>query len=344
MKHMRLAIATKDYEQHLTARRLKPTTIKNSRQVLNWALKEWGDILVSTIEPRHIDRLFAANNWAPRTQNLYLGQLRQFFQWARLHGYMARDFDPTATWTMARTPRNEEKTRIPVEMFGDLLDAAPHPRDRAIVALGLYTFARGSELSTLKVHDLDLGKGLLHLYRHKTMDEDSMPVSSELAEEMTRWLNWYRQDQGTLLGNWYLVPAKNPNIWSRDPETGRLVASSILSKVKPTVEERKPYRAVQRAMRDLGLPIHGEGVHTTRRSASRAYADALRSEGYDGALLRTASFLGHRSTKVTEHYIGWGMERDQRNQMVMGKPMFPGFTGGLKIVGDSDGRDHHEAM
>ena len=344
MKHMRLGTAIKEYEQHLAARRLKQTTIKNSRQVLNRALREWGDILVSTIEPRHIDRLFTAGSWRPTTQNLYLGQLRQFFQWARLHGYMARDFDPTATWTMARTPRHQEKTRIPVEMFGDLLDSAPHPRDRAIVALGLYTFARGSELSTLKIHDLDLGNGLLHLYRHKTLDEDTMPVSSELAEEMTRWLNWYRSDQGTLLGHWFLVPAKNPDLRVRDADTGRLVASGTFAKVKPTVQEKKPYRAVQRAMRELGLPIHGEGVHTTRRSASRAYADALRSEGYDGALLRTASFLGHRSTKVTEHYIGWGMERDQRNQMVKGKPMFPGFAGGLKIVGAEDGRDRYEAM
>lgn len=340
MKHMKMSAAIRDFESHLVARRLAPNTVKNSKQVLTRAMREWGDILVSSIEPRHIDRLFTAGGWGPTTQNLYLSQLRAFFKWARVNGYVARDFDPTATWGTARTPRNKDRDRIPVEMFEALLDAAPHPRDRAIVALGLYTFSRGSELSTLKIHDLDLGEGLLHVRRHKTLDEDSLPVSEELAREMVRYLNWYRQDQGTLVGQWYLVPAKQPDLWKQDKQTRRLVKVDKPSSLKPTVMETKPYRAVQRALRALGLPSHSEGVHTLRRSAARAYADNLRTEGYDGALLRVASFLGHRSTKVTEQYIGWGLERDQRNAMVKGKPMFPTSKGGLlKVVGDGGNRD-----
>ena len=341
MKHMKMSVAIRDFEAHLLARRLAPNTVKNAKQVLTRAMKEWGDILVSSIEPRHIDRLFTAGGWGPTTQNLYLGQLRTFFKWARVNGYLPKDFDPTATWGTARTPRNKDRDRIPAEMFEDLLDAAPHPRDRAIVALGLYTFSRGSELSTLKIHDLDLGEGLLHVRRHKTLDEDSLPVSEELAREMVRYLNWYRQDQGTLVGHWYLVPAKQPDLWKQDKVTRRLVKVDKPSSLKPTVMETKPYRAVQRALRALGLPSHSEGVHTLRRSAARAYADNLRTEGYDGALLRVASFLGHRSTKVTEQYIGWGLERDQRNAMVKGKPMFPTSKGGglLKVVGDGSDRD-----
>lgn len=336
MRHIKLSVAITEYERHLVARRLAVNTVKNCKQILARAMREWGDILVSSIEPRHIDRLFIAGAWQPTTQNLYLGQVRSFFNWCRVNGYMARDADPTSTWGTARTPRQQDKNRIPVEMFPDLLDAAPHPRDRAIVALGLYTFSRGSEISTLKIHDLDLGEGLLHMFRHKTLDEDSLPVSEELAREMVRYLNWYRQDQGALNGTWYLTPAKQPDLWKHDPQTRRLVKVDKPSSVKPKVMETKPYRAVQRALRALGLPSHSEGVHTLRRSAARAYADALRAEGYDGALLRTASFLGHRSTKVTEVYIGWGLERDQRNRMVKGKPMFPAAGGGglLKVVGD----------
>lgn len=346
MKSVKTGAAIEEYLAHLRAKRLAENTVKQQTTVLRRARKVWGDILISSIEPRHIDRLFTDGGWAPGTQNLYLGTIRQFFKWCRLHSLMGKDFDPTATWGNARLPRNQDRNRIPVEQFKEILDAAQHPRDRAIIALGLYTFARGSEISLLKVHDLNLTDGLIHLYRVKTLDEDDLPISSELQEEMGRWLNWYRKDQGTLRGTWYLTPAKQPNPYGYDPSTRLLTPLQGLAHVKPEVREARPYRAVQRALRALGQPSLGEGVHTLRRSSARAYADHLRSEGYDGALLRTASFLGHRSTKVTEHYIGWGLERDQRNKMVKGQPMFPEVARepGLRIVGGTDGRDRDQGV
>lgn len=82
------------------------------------------------------------------------------------------------------------------------------------------------------------------------------------------------------------------------------------------------YRPAQRALEALGYPVLREGEHTLRRSGARAYADQLRSQGYDGALLRVASMLGHKDTKQTEHYIGWHLERQQRNEALAGKSMF----------------------
>jgi integrase len=339
---VRLADAISEYQAHLKARGLKPNTIKNSGQVLGKALKQWGNIQVASIGPSHIDRLFTAGGWSGSTQNLYLSNLRGFFKWCRTHRYMQLNYDPTETWQNVRVPKNQQRDRIPPEMFGELLDAAPHPRDRAIVALGLYTLARGSELSTLKIHDLDLDNNTLDFYRHKTQDFDTMPVSAELHTEMVRWLNWLRADQGTLRGDWFLVPAKQPDLWEHDGSR-HLVRSAKDASVKPTVRETKPYRAVQRTLRALGLPAHSEGVHTLRRSSARAYADALRAEGYDGALLRVASLLGHSSTKVTEHYIGWGLERDQRNKMLAGQPMFPVPLGGT-VVQIGEGRGHDQAV
>jgi integrase len=340
MGSIRLSDAITEYQAHLKARGLKPNTIKNSAQVLGKALAVWGNIQVSTVSPHHIDRLFTAGGWSPRTANLYLSGVRRFLKWCRSHRYMPLNYDPTESWANVRVPKNQDRDRIPVEMFSELLDAAPHPRDRAIVALGLYTLARGSELSTLKVRDLDLDANTLEFYRHKTQDFDTMPVSAELHTEMVRWLNWYRADQGTLQGDWLLVPAKSPDLWVQD-ENRRLVRPvGHWSSVKPTVRETKPYRAVQRSLRALGLPAHSEGVHTLRRSSARALADSLRGEGYDGALLRVASLLGHSSTKVTEHYIGWGLERHQRNAMIAGKPMFPVPQGGTVIqFGGSHGHD-----
>lgn len=332
-----LSDAIEEYGLHMQARGLAHATRKNAAQVLHKALVGWGNILVSSITDSHVDRLFTAGDWAPRTRNLYMQNLRQFFKWCRLRRYMSKDYDPTDLWGTAKVPTNQDKLRIPVSEFAALLDAAPHPRDRAIVALGLFTFMRGSEMSTLRVGDLNLGLAQLRMTRHKTADEDVLPVSSELASEMARYLNWYRADQGTLNESWFLVPAKNPDPWEQGPD-GLLRRREAPASLRPRTMESKPYRAVQRALRAAGYDVLGEGAHTLRRSGARALADSLRSTGYDGALLRVASMLGHKSTKVTEHYIGWGLERTQRNEMIAGKPMFPdmGARPGLRVVG-SDG-------
>lgn len=348
MKHIKLVAAQREYLNHLRAKRRRPNTLKNNSQALTAATKVWGDILVTSITPSHIDRLFGQNDWAPRTQNLYLGNLRQFFKWCRLHNYMAKDFDPTEMWEMTNDATHKEHLRIPVEMFAELLEAAPHPRDRMIVALGMFTFMRGSEMSLLKVKDIDMSKSTLRMYRVKTKDWDNLPISIELAEELTRWFNWYRADQGTLHPDWYLVPAKNPDLWKHHPVTHRLYKpEGIFSSVKPEAPETKPYRAVQRAMRELGMPTLGEGAHTLRRSGARAMADMLREQGHDGALIRTASILGHKSTNVTAHYVGWDYERQQRNEMIAGKRMFPTISsapGKLILLEATNGRSGDDGV
>lgn len=84
-----------------------------------------------------------------------------------------------------------------------------------------------------------------------------------------------------------------------------------------------PYRVAQRGLAKLGYDTKQEGEHTLRRSGARALADRLRHEGTDSALLRVASMLGHKDIRITQHYIGWDTERDQRNELLAGQPMFP---------------------
>jgi integrase len=328
LKKKYLAEATTEFLAFRASHGDAANTIKNNGQVLRRALACWGDIKLTTITPSHIAQLFSSNDWAPSTRNLYRSNLNIFFDWARSCAYLPRDEDPLSSWKNVRVPE-VDKDRVPVEQFSDLLDASRHPRDRMIVALGLFTFCRGSEIQTITIQDIDLDKYSLRIYRSKTKQEDHLPISSELASEIVRYQNWYRLNHGPLQGDWYLVPAKNPDIWEPDL-TGTLRLSSRLPKVKPTQMETKPYRAVQRALRAIGYQVKGNGNHTLRRSGARAMADQLRVEGYDGALLRVASMLGHRDTKVTEKYIGWGLERSQRNSMIAGKPLFPSMKQGTR--------------
>lgn len=313
------------YRYHLVSRGLGDATVKNHMQILNRWVALVGDTRIDAIREHHLDTFFGEGQWAPKTQNLYLSLLRGvFFPWCRRQGYMLKDYDPTEGWRNAKSERCEQLW-LPVEEFPALLNAATNPRDRAVIALGLYTFARGSELSTLRLQDLDLERNRLTLYRWKTKDADVMPVSAELAEEMDRFLRYYRKNVGfDLKPEWYLLPVrgKSAPVWDYQ----RKVIVPELRKdplLQPEVRLFRPYEPVKRALRALGYDPKGTGAHTLRRSGARALFSRLRSEGYDGSLRRVSSMLGHKDTKTTEIYLGLSLEREERNEMLAGQVMFP---------------------
>ena len=320
--HKSLSDATSQWIAHLTAKGLASNTVKAHQTMLNRTLEYIGNIYVSSIRPEHIDRLFAHYQWSPRTRNLYLGNLKMFFAYCRRHSWVPKDYDPTETWRMMRVPKTE-MPRIKVEQFRELLEAATDPRDRAVCALGMFTFCRASEIQTLRIRDLDFSRHEIKIYRHKTKDEDTLPMVTELEAEMLSWLNFYEGQQGGLNPDWYLVPAKGPLPMACNHTLGRLAPTGAPSLLRPETKMTHPYRATQRPLRAIGMKDKGIGGHVLRRSGARALFDRLRHEGYDGALKRVQAMLGHSSGTITETYLGLDVERVQRNEMLAGKPMFP---------------------
>lgn len=319
-----LSDAIDSYLAFLAARQLAENSIKASTYTLKGALSLWGNLLVKNIEPRHIDILFAAKQWGPRTHNTNLQIVKQFFGWCRNQGYMSADNDPTFGWRNRKVP-NDEQLRIPVERFADLLDAATHPRDRAQIAVGLFLFLRGSEAVLLTIENLDFSRHTVDVYRPKTKEYDTLPMCEELEDELLRFLHWYKRKHGPLQPDWYLLPATCHV--SGAGQVNPQIRQQVLDdrELRPRNKQTKPYMVAQRAIARLGYDTARTGEHTLRRSGARAYADQLRHTGYDGALLRVASMLGHKDTKQTEHYIGWHLEKQQRNEALAGKSMFDGL-------------------
>lgn len=327
---MRLSQALTNYEAHVRSMGLEPRTIKNRLQPVSRGLSLWGDVRVGDIEPSHIDSLFEGSGYAPRTRNLYLGHLRRFFDWARHVGIM-KQTDPTYGWR-SRKVESKDRIRVPVEQFGELLDCAEHPRDRAVLAIGLYTFMRGSEIQALKRSDLSLADSRVRIYRQKTKEQDNLPVCTELAIEMERWLEYYQSQVGIVHHDYYLVPSKGPYNWAQVDGVWTCLGESSL---RPKKKMTHPYRVAQRALTELGVEdTKNEGIHTLRRSGARALLDTLRSEGVDSALLRVGAMLGHKDTKVTAHYVGLSQEREARDTMLAGRQMFPSPKPGLRMVQD----------
>ena len=321
---MRLSDAIDGYLEHMAAKGREPRTIKNHRQPLNRALTVWGNIYVESITPTHIDRLFADAGWGASTQNLYLSTLRGgFFAWCRRMRVIRRDYDPTEGWTNVKVPTTP-KLWIEVEEFNDLLEACDNARDRMVCALGLFTFCRGSEISGLRIADIDFDHHSLSIYRQKTKEWDVLPMSNELERELQRWIAAYSRKMGRPVEqHWYLVPARSPLPMGYDPAVGKLQPTGVPSKLKPTVRLGKPYDCVKRPLAAIGHSEKRNGAHTLRRSGARAWYETLRESGHDAAMRRIQAMLGHKSILVTEKYLNIQLERRERDALVAGKDMFP---------------------
>lgn len=317
-----LSIAIEEYLASRQSRGIAPNTLRSDRTQLTRFLTVIGNIQTRSLEERHVDAFFATlGHQKESSRNLTLSKLRGFFRWCKGRDYMPRDLT-----TERRRIKEPEvhRTLIPLESFDDLLDAAEHPRDRIIVALGLYLFLRISEIQTLRVGDVDLDEGTINVTIHKTKGFDAMPICTELDGELRTWLAWYAAHiEAPMSPDMLLVPTKKDYTMVPGPTGGFVLARFPRYTLNPYKASSRPHHAIQRAMAKIGYGTRWEGGHTLRRSGARALFDSLRgTEGSDGALQQVKVMLHHKNVAMTEHYIGIGVERTQRDTRFRGKPMF----------------------
>lgn len=315
---MLLSQTTRLYLDHLAAKGRADSTVRANRLTLDALRRVTGDVDTAKVEPRHVDQFFVANaHWAPGTRNQRLVGLVSFFRWCRFMRFMPRDSDPTFGWKPLKAA-SAEKLRIPVHEFGRLIDACENPHEDIIVATGLYLFLRGSEQRYLRIGHVSLDRNEIEVYRVKTRERDVMPISLELEEHLRGYLRWLAE-QGISGPDHYLIPSRF-HAEARAGHKGLVKGSGGLNPAKPFC---RPHEHVQRVMARVGYPTDGEGEHTLRRSGARAYFDSLVAQGYDGALRRVQSMLGHKTSMMTERYLGLDLDRHKRNEDLRGRPMFP---------------------
>ena len=183
-------------------------TQRNNRRALALLVEVAGNMEMRHVRPVHVDHYVARmdddGTQAP-TINNRVSDLGRFFRWCRANGIMPLQSDPVGD----RRPRPltpKERMRVPMSDFPRLLDAASNPRNRMVIALGLYLFLRQSEILTLRVGDVDLASSEITVRIHKTRDLDVMPISAELDAELRRYFAWYSGHCGPLEHDWFLTP------------------------------------------------------------------------------------------------------------------------------------------
>ena len=319
-------------ESYLTYRRtaFKKGTALASEQSLRQFLSVVGNIQTKSLEPRHAEKFqswLLTTGKKPNTVNGRMSQLSAFAKWLTAHRLVSTNFCGTVrTIPVPKRPR----LRIPATEFSRLLDTASRPDRRMVIALGLFLFLRSGEIRTLRVGDVDLDAGVVHVTVHKGRSQvDEMPICYELDQELRQWFIAYAHDIGRpLRASDILVPAhvKRPG-WAPLADTG---------KYQPERMMLRPYDHVRGTLAEAGYPIHdetgkknGEGVHTLRRSGARAMYDAMidgrlgDAAARDDALRQVMTTLHHSSVTITEHYIGLERDRGRRDETLRGMRFLP---------------------
>lgn len=327
MMNPTLDTLVREYIDSLRSLDYSPSTIRTADRTCRRLLAQTGNIQLRNIDVKHVDRYFAirmGQGVSAPTLNIELQNLRGLFRYAMARRYMGQTPDPTAHRRRMRV-QPKARRRIPAGEFTRLLDACEHPRDRMVVALGVYLMLRQSEIVRLRVGDVNLATGEVTAHIIKTAKLDVMPISLELDSELRRWLTWYTDTMGGLRDDYLLVPAKARPVVMPDGSGFNLMDSPL----HPYKMIGHPQDIVRRAMAACGYDLNDadgvtlrDGVHTLRRSAARAKFDELVDSGYDGALRVVQSMCHHASQKQTEIYIGVELDQKRRDDMIRGKRMY----------------------
>lgn len=315
------------YQDWRLSRGIAENTCKRDYATLNGIVATTGpNLKVTSLSTQHIDAFFLKRSvLSAQTQNLDLTTLRSFLTFLETRGRVKNATRLLADYRPLKyTP--ETRMRVPVGQFPALLDCAAGPRERVVIALGLYLFLRSSEIKLLRIKNVSLSTDEVSVRVPKTKDADVMPISAELTLELRSWLTHYSTQVGELDPEWFLVPNIILKDWTRKP-TGQLIAPGGQDFL-PTMPVSTPERVVQRALENLGwTTTKREGVHTLRRSGARALYDELAaSDGHSNALETVSAMLHHKVMATTQIYLGLTESRRKRDRLIAGRPMFPSLS------------------
>lgn len=202
-------------------------------------------------------------------------------------------------------PTSKRKmTVVPEEDWWDMFEISGehHPRDKAAIAILIFTAMRISELGTLTWGRLDFNAREMEYFSKKKHQEVSRRMEDELRELLIEWRDWYRQNVGLEEPNNPVIPAfrqggKGASRWRINP-TSPIDTRTVGVLVKNTVM-KLGYRA-----KDLV----GQAGHLTRRA--RGNAIYLRTRD----IRAVQDVYDHASPETSALYLRHGMTNEIVNE------------------------------
>ncbi|WP_435586135.1 tyrosine-type recombinase/integrase [Micromonospora aurantiaca (nom. illeg.)] len=184
-----------DWQRHLKARNRSPETIKSylrcGLNLADWLVQQGMPTTVGTITREHLEAFFAAmlDRLSPATTAKHYRSLQQFFKW------LADDGEITRSPMERMSPPAVPEQPVPIltdDELARLLAAAKgtdhdHRRDTAILRVLIETGVRLSEISGLRVDDIDWDQDVLNVMG-KGRRGRAAPFGAKTADALRRYL------------------------------------------------------------------------------------------------------------------------------------------------------------
>lgn len=262
-------------------RGLSPVTIGfRSEQLTNFFLGiRRPDVSLNTITINDIDTYLAyrgSHGWSRASLHTLADALRSFFRYAEAQGWVsgiAAAIDVPRVYAQEGLPLGptwEEVQRLIASFSGD---SAADIRDRAIVLLLAIYGLRRSEVTRLRLEDVDWVGEILHVTRPKQLCTQQYPLDPEVGEAILRYLKEAR-----------------PRCYYRE------LFLTLHAPVRP-LQSNCISPIVRSRIDALGIQVPRRGAHCLRHACARH----LLAAGF--SLKQIGDQLGHRSAAATRVYV-----------------------------------------
>ncbi|MCE5345079.1 MAG: site-specific integrase [Bacteroidales bacterium] len=199
------------------------------------------------------------NNYSASYQNQFISAVKIFYGlYGRSHISIDSLGRPRRSRTLPKVFSKEEVIKI--------LNSSTNTKHKLILWMIYSCGLRRSEVTNIRLKDLDRERSILDIREGKGMVDRIVPISPKVWEKIDSYINSYK-----------------PVIWLFEGQAGG----------KYSVES--VYRVFKEALRKSGIK-KDVGVHSLRHS----YATHLHESGLDIRYIQ--ELLGHKSTRTTEIY------------------------------------------
>lgn len=246
--------------------------------------------------------------------NKRVSHLKTFVEWLVRRGEL-RTGDVLDVMTKLKVT-TKRYARLPLGAMHQMVNNAEDPWDRFVLAFGIHTLGRWSELRIVQRRHVKLDAGYVEWWREKTDEWDELPITPMLDAELRRWIVAYEREIGRELEpDDYMIPCRQPGgfrVWQYCYAPKYRATEAIRTCVK-----------THAAPHVGGLDvIKGQGVHILRRSAAREMYEALKRRGVGDPLRSVMAMLGHKNIRTTEIYLGIDRDRETRDTLLREQDWF----------------------
>lgn len=289
---------------------------RKNRSITQRLSEATNDRQVGTLTPGHFEVFFygpggLVESCARTTLANYRNTLKVFLAWCFRRGWCDDPEFLLGGIMETSTKSRRVRLRLSEGQLWSLVENAGDARDRAMLMFAMHTGCRISEILGVRLRDVNLESGEVHVKIVKTREEDVLRLAPVLDRELRAWLTVYTARHNPDRDA-YLFPARAP---------ARLVGVRHLEDTErgytPHGKISSPGIQIRRLADRAGITFEGgDGWHTIRRSVARLFFDRSSERGHDAALRMTSAFLHHRNTTTTEIYLGLQLERAKRDEIM----------------------------